>query len=271
MLRRALLRAYRIPRRAALPGPSAHGLDAQDVRFPAVDGRALRGWLVRGSVVGSRPAIVVLHGWGGSAAHLLPIVPPLHALGAHVLLLDARGHGRSDPIDFMSMPRFAEDLERAVAWLRANPEVDPARIALLGHSVGAGACLLAASRDPQISGVVSVASMAHPAELMRRSMRRLPAFAVRAVLRTIENTIGHRFDDFAPVRTIGRVRAPILLLHGIDDARVPVDDAGRLAGAGGERVECVLVPNAHHDSVEAFRAVIPCIGRFLRDALDLPA
>src|SRR3546814_4494171 len=42
-----------------------------------------------------------------------------------------------------------------IVWLRRQPSVDPERITLLGHSVGAGACLLAASRDPRIAGVVS--------------------------------------------------------------------------------------------------------------------
>lgn len=272
MLRRALLRVYRIPRRPALPGPPAHGLDVEDVSFPAVDGLGLRGWLVRQpATTGPRPAIVILHGWGSSAAQLLPIAAPLRDLGAHVLLLDARGHGRSDRVDFMSMPRFAEDVEQAVSWLRARSDVDPDRVALLGHSVGAGACLLAASHDPRIAGVVSVASMAHPADLMRRTLhRRLPGFGVRAVLRIIEETIGHRFEDFAPVRTIGLVRAPILVLHGLEDARVPVEDAERLVEAGGERVECVLVPDAHHESVEAFLATIPRVGLFLLAALGLP-
>jgi alpha-beta hydrolase superfamily lysophospholipase len=73
---------------------------------------------------------------------MLPVASPLHAAGFHVLLLDARGHGRSDGGDVSSMPGFADDVERALLWLRKDSRVEPDRIVLVGHSVGAGACLL---------------------------------------------------------------------------------------------------------------------------------
>lgn len=269
MLRRLLIRAYRIPRHPGGAAPADAGLDAEDIAIPAVDGRTLRGWFAPAPrTPDARPAVVALHGWGSSAADLLPIAAPLRDLGAHLLFLDARGHGRSDPVDFMSMPRFAEDVESAVAWLAARPDVDTARIALLGHSVGAGACLLAASRDHRIAAVVSVASMAHPAEVMRRMLRRrgLPAFVARPLLQTVERTIGHRFDDFAPIRTVGKVQVPVLIMHGNRDARVPVADAHRLAAAG-PSAELLAVPGAGHDSLEPFMGAAPLLRAFFERAL----
>ncbi|HMU17308.1 MAG TPA: alpha/beta hydrolase, partial [Thauera aminoaromatica] len=89
----------------------------------------------------SAPAVVVMHGWGGNAALMLPLARPLHEAGYATLFVDARCHGASDDDSFASLPRFAEDTEHAFAWLSAREGVDPARIALLGHSVGAGAVL----------------------------------------------------------------------------------------------------------------------------------
>lgn len=269
LLRRLLLRLYRIPAREVTATPATFGLAAEDVDLAAADGTRVRGWFVPAATDRGRgPAVVVMHGWGSAAADLLPAVGTLTAAGLSTLLVDARGHGRSDPADFMSMPRFAEDVETTVAWLRDDPRVDPDRVGLVGHSVGAGACLLAAAHDPRIAAVVAIASMAHPAEMIGRSMRarRVPRRVERAVLHTIEHTIGHAFDDFAPLHTIGRVDAPVLVLHGMDDRTVPPRDARRLAAAGRD-VTLRLVPDAGHDRLDDFLPSLPEVARHLATAL----
>ena len=55
------------------------------------------------------------------------------------------------------LPRFAEDIEAALCWLARQPEVDPLALGVIGHSVGAGAALLAATHYPSIRAVVSLA------------------------------------------------------------------------------------------------------------------
>ncbi len=271
MLRWLLLRVYRIPSTPTNPTPAALGCHAEEVTVPAADGRRLRGWFLpagdgRHSVAAPAserdvpgPAVVLLHGWGSSASDLLPAAPGLVAAGISTLLIDARGHGRSDAVDFMSMPRFAEDLEAAVAWLRRDPRVDPDGIGVIGHSVGAGAALLSASRDPRIAAVVPIASMAHPAELIRasRGLRPAPRGVADRVQRTIEDTIGQRFDSFAPVATIARIDAPIVVVHGTRDRTVPPGDAARLVDAAGGRARLRLVPGADHRSIGPFLPVVP--------------
>lgn len=234
------------------------------------NGRTLRGWLFlpEGSDL---PAVVLMHGWGASASDLLPVARTLAAEGFCSLVIDARCHGRSDSDDFASMPRFAEDVEAAVAWLRHRPQVDPLRIALLGHSVGAGACLLAATRDPDIAGVVSVSSMAHPGRFMHAALvrRGLPRLVASGALRYVERVVGHRYDDFAPVRSIADVRSPVLLVHGDADTTVPVSDARQLQAASATRADLVVVPGAGHDDLDALQTVAPQVVAFLRTATSL--
>ena len=187
----------------------------------------LRAWFLPGA--GDGPAAVVIHGWGGNAGDMVPVADRLHALGLHVLLVDAHGHGRSPAIPVSSMPAFAQDVRDATRWLRARPEVDPGRVVLVGHSVGAGACLFAASGDKAVAAVVALAPMADPVGFMSERMgRRLPQPLVTTALRYTEFTIGHRFEEFAPLHTIGRVAAPVLLVHGARDTTVPVAHAQML-------------------------------------------
>lgn len=265
------MRLYRLPVRSVHLTPEDLDLQAHDVELPTIDGARLRGWFLPADGAddgGAHPVVVVMHGWASAAEDLLPTASAVLGAGLSMLFLDARGHGRSDAAEFMSMPRFAEDVEAAVAWLRERPDVDAARIALVGHSVGAGAALLVASRDHLIAAVVSIASMAHPRETIGRSFRRyhVPQTLARAALRTIERTIGYRFDDFAPLHTIARIGAPVLVLHGLDDHTVPPDDAVRLAEAA-PAATLRLVPGADHRSLDGFLPVLPEIVAHLHDAL----
>jgi len=271
LLRTLLLRLYRLPVRSVHLTPADLDLTAHEIEFQAVDGAGLRGWFLPAAEVddgGEHPVVVVMHGWASASEDLLPAAPAVVGAGLSMLFVDARGHGRSDPTDFMSMPRFAEDLSTAVTWLRERPDVDADRVALVGHSVGAGAALLVASSDPRITAVVSIASMAHPREMIGRSFRRYhaPQMLIRAAVRTIERTIGHRFDDFAPLHTITRINTPVLVLHGLDDHTVPADDAKRLA-ENGRSATLRLVPCADHRSLDGFLPILPEVVAHLHDAL----
>jgi dipeptidyl aminopeptidase/acylaminoacyl peptidase len=266
---RAGLAAPRIPHDRT---PAALGLPFETVRIGTANRRLLHGWLIppAGGGTGSpHPVVIAVHGWGGNAAMMLPLARPLHDAGFATLFIDARCHGASDDDSFASLPRFAEDLEHAVDWLAARAEVDAGRIALLGHSVGAGAALLAASRRPDVLAVASVAAFAHPATMMRRwlATKRIPEWPVgRYVLRYVQRTIGHRFDDIAPVNTIARVRCPVLLVHGADDDVVPLDDARRIFAARPHDAVELLVLGGGHDSFADLEQHVERLVGFLRTA-----
>jgi pimeloyl-ACP methyl ester carboxylesterase len=273
-LRRAvplvLTRFFRVQRVGLELRPSDFGLDAEDVTITGPNHRALRGWFV--ACLGDdrpRPAVLVIHGWNSAASLMLPIASLVHAAGAHAFFLDARCHGRSDDDRFASMPHFAEDIDAGLQWLRADARVMPGCVVLLGHSVGAGASLLAASRDPRVAAVVSIAAMAHPGTLMRANMRAygIPASLITLVLREIERTVGLPFDTFAPISTISRIRAPVLLVHGGRDKVVPPTDATRLARASAGRARLLVVPEADHASLDAFLLAAPGVTSFIDDVL----
>jgi alpha-beta hydrolase superfamily lysophospholipase len=250
-LRQALYRGLapaRIPERQS---PVDFGLDYREVRFPTANGRTLFGWFVPAPETRAAPTVALLHGWGGNAETLLPLGGPLHRAGFAVLLFDARCHGRSDEDSFASLPRFAEDLEHALDWLRQQPEVDPDRLAAVGHSVGAGAALLVASRRDDLAAVASIAAFSHPQNMMRRFLasKRVPYVPFGwVILRYVQHVIGHRFDDIAPVNTIRNVRCPALLAHGDDDRTVPVVEAREIyAARSGDHVQLKIIPGRHDE------------------------
>lgn len=221
-----------------------------EVRIAGPNTRQLFGWIVMPAHPSPQPApaVLVMHGWGANAATMWPVVAPLHAAGYAVLLLDARCHGRSDDETFTSLPRFAEDIAAGLAWLRAHSGIAGNRIALLGHSVGAGAALLHAAQHSDVCGVISLSAFAHPREMMRRFMaeKRVPYPVIGwYVLRHVQRVIGVSFDHIAPLATLPRVSCPVLLVHGRSDTTVPIDDARRLRATSGHAR--LMLVNGDHD------------------------
>ena len=265
-----ILKGLRAPRLAALDSPEALGLAAQPVHIPGPNGKTLFAWFVPPPGAAKMPAVVVMHGWGANASMMLPSAVPLHGAGLAVLLLDARCHGASGDEAFTSLPRFAQDIEAGLDWLARQSRVDAKRLAVIGHSVGAGAALLSATRRNDIRAVISISAFAHPYEVMRRllAQHHIPYFGVGwYVLRHVQRVIGARFDDIAPVRSMTCVRCPVLLVHGEDDDIVPFDDARRLLAAGRQGRVQLLAVAGRHDPSEALQTVQSQLLVFLKTSL----
>lgn len=250
--------------------PSDLGMAYASVELTAVNGKRLAAWYVPApdGVARPAPALAVLHGWGSNSAQLLPVVAPLNAAGYALLMVDSRCHGGSEADNFASMPRFAEDLSAAVDWLKTEPEIDRDRIVALGHSLGACASLLLASRRSDLAGVVAISAFADPETTMRRFMERVrvPYRPLGwLVNRYVEWRIGWRFRDIAPRNTIRRALAPVLLLHGETDRVVPVSDAYAIHAnrRTDEDVSLIVYTRCDHDSVERIEAAAPHILSFL--------
>lgn len=261
---------FRAPRQREKGSPADLGLPFETLRLPTARGRTLHAWFLPPREPDA-PAVAVIHGWGANAELMLPLAAPLHAAGIAVMLVDARNHGLSDAEGVSSMPKFAEDLSHAVDALRARPEVDPARVAVMGHSVGAAAALLCASRRNDVAACVSLAAFAHPENVMRRVMARgrIPYIPVGwLVNRVVEVAIGHRFAEIAPMATIARVRCPVLLGHGTADMAVPVADARTLlACADSTTCRLIELPDVDHEANGAMERVTGPVVAFLSEAL----
>ena len=242
---------FRAPRRIQRNSPADYGLAYEETRIRTAAGKQLFAWWV--PVAEPAPSLIILHGWGGNAGLMLPLAVPMHRAGLNVLLLDARNHGRSDSAGFSSLPRFAEDAGAAADWVKAHSRDPRKRVALLGHSVGAGAVLLEASRRDDIAAVISIAAFAHPEWMMRRYLARfwIPGFCISWILRYVEWVIGYRYTEIAPMNTACRVQCPILLVHGTADETVPVTDARAIRDhCPGKKPELLLIEGGRHDSVE---------------------
>jgi uncharacterized protein len=161
-----------VGRRAPLlTTPASVGLAYEEARFRSPDGLGLHGWFLPSGSEGRGPAVVFVHGWlwnrlgnqGGQIpvadkdVDFLPAARALHDAGFHVLLFDLRNHGESArKIPITYGPVEARDYQGALAYLRSRPDVDPARIGVLGCSMGANAAIYGTPDSQPVKAILAV-------------------------------------------------------------------------------------------------------------------
>lgn len=230
--------------------PADVGLPYEDVAFTDPEGRILRGWYVPPPDPSlPSPGVIHAHGNGGDRRQGLFAAWDVHRAGFAQLLFDFAGRGESEGDTITLGPREADGLRGAMDAMASRPEVDGARLALVGRSMGAVAAILA-GRDPRVRALVLDSPFATLEDVVDHNLRargvppalvRGPAFAVVAVRARFEP------GDVRPVDVIADVDVPILLMHGEDDDLVPIRHAERLAEAAGDRATLVRWPGIGHN------------------------
>lgn len=157
--------------------PAGAPYTAEDVTVPTPMGHTLAGTLTlptganRAHPVG---AIVTITGSGpqdrdeflgmGSYRPFRQFADSLGRRGIAVLRMDDRGTGASKgTFKGATSADFAQDVRAGLAYLRTRPEIDAARLGLLGHSEGAIVAPIAAVEEPNLRALVLLAGVARPA------------------------------------------------------------------------------------------------------------
>lgn len=238
------------PRIRETKTPADFAMPYSEQKILTVKSKALFSWFIASEESECAPLIIIMHGWGSNAEHMLPVAATFYQAGMNVLLLDSRCHGQSSGDSYSALPRFAEDILHGLDYAQANLCFN-GQVVLLGHSVGAAATLYAATQRDDISAVISISSFAHPQWLMQRYFQtfKLPEVLIQFLLGYIQWIIGHRFAEIAPLNSITKLQMPVLLVHGTHDTTVPLDDA-RAIQKNNPDVELLVIDGADHESVE---------------------
>jgi len=237
------------------------------------------------------PAVVLVGGSGptdrDSLVYGIPILGELAGAiadaGFIVVRYDKRGVGQSGGrAESAGLAEYAEDARAVVKALSDRKDVDPKRIAVVGHSEGGTVALLAASKDKRISAVgllatpgvsgaelilaqqqhslgrskmsaeekqaaVDLQRRIHDAVITGKGWEQLPI----NIRRSVDNPEFQSLLTTDPAKVIPEVRQPILILQGTLDTQVDPSNADRLlmlakARKNAPPVDFVKVPGINH-------------------------
>jgi hypothetical protein len=219
--------------------PELVGLDRLGVRetmLSTEDGLSLLSWYLPPHP--GQPVVAYFHGNGGHIGYRIQRLLRFARQEFGVLMLEYRGYG-SNP-GTPSEAGFYADGRAALAFLEREG-VAPNRLVLYGESLGSGVAVqLAAQHD--IAALVLEAPPTSVAEVAQCHFPYVPAARL----------VTDRFDSLS---RIGKVRAPILVLHGENDRVVPIRFGRALFNAAPEPKEGWFVPDAGHEDLVRYGAL----------------
>jgi pimeloyl-ACP methyl ester carboxylesterase len=272
-----------------------------DVKIPILNTFYLAGTLSKpadAAPTTKLPAVVLIAGSGpldrDETVAGIPIFAQLaNALadaGFAVVRYDKRGVGQSGGrSESVTLGDYADDVVAAVKFLEKRKDIDPKRIALVGHSEGAAVALLAARRYGKVKAAVLVAGPGTTgADLILEQQQRafeaakIPV-ADRAakvelqkkvhaavlsgkgwdgvpddVRRQAESPWFHSFLAFDPATVVPKVEQPLLVIQGALDTQVPPHHAEKLGALANARkdkklpkTDVVVLPGLNHLLVPA--------------------
>ncbi len=260
--------------RAATAGiPPESFVEPELVHYPTFDGREVPAFF---SVPdddtghGETPVIVDIH--GGPESQRRPsfaaVAQYFLANGYAVFEPNVRGSAGygtaySHLDDVEKRMDAVADVEAGVAWLRDHPAVDPDRIVAMGGSYGGFMVLAAMTEYPDlwaagidIVGIANFVTFLENTGEWRRELREAEYGSLAEDRELLES--------ISPLNTIEEIRAPLFVLHGANDPRVPVSEAHQLVEAAGDHVpvrELIFEDEGHglsklENRVEAYSAIV---------------
>lgn len=227
--------------------PFETGVDFLPVSFLTSDGIRLSGWWLAGH---TDRVVVGLAGRSGIKSDLLGVGTYLAKAGFHVLLIDFRGRGESQPAPMSLGSREAVDAAASIDYAAAR--IPGARIGIIGFSLGAAVAVMAAARDARVLALVADCPFARPEPLMRAGMRQFfpitRALAIPALTR-LWALILYQLDlggiDIAAYARTYRSARSLVIVSGSDSV-IPVDQQRSVYDALAGPKELWEAPDADH-------------------------
>lgn len=212
-----------------------------------------------------RPALLFCHGALFTIDRLLPHLSPIaERAGVALMMVSYRGFGRSSPLERITRRTTADDAIAAFDALAARPDVDPARIVVMGYSLG-GPPAAAVARARPVAGLVIGGTYSRAADALDDLGLSRYAWL-----------IGNDLDPAPTVAQLGQKRPvpPLLVVHAEDDESTRSYHAFAIAASAaraGVPVSVRIIPGAGHREVFLESSLRDAVAEFTSRVVAGPA
>jgi pimeloyl-ACP methyl ester carboxylesterase len=197
-----------------------------------------------------KTAIIFIHGWGRNRGRMISRAR-IFGRNNHIsILISARDHGNSDKERLgMSILRFSQDVEACLKWWGKQAII-------VGHSIGAGASLIVAARNPDLVTAVIAEStpyaFPHSLKYVYRPALRwfTPILLPGITLLTLLKFRNYSKQDYSPLEAAPNIKCPVLLIHGKNDQIFPYKYVQLLEKAIGDHSKSWIPENTDHHNIE---------------------
>jgi dipeptidyl aminopeptidase/acylaminoacyl peptidase len=263
--------------RSTLGGiPQKSFVEPSLVRYPTFDGRQIPAFLYlpQNREPHALPVVINVHGGpeGQSRPEFDPVTQYLLARGYAVFEPNVRGstgYGyKYQSLDDVRLRMDSvADLQYAVFWLRESGIANPKRIVIMGGSYGGFMVLSAITTYPDLwAAAVDIVGIANFVTFLENTgpwRRKLRESEYGSLERDREF-----LEQISPIRQVDRINAPLFVVHGANDPRVPVGEAEQIVAALRSRnvpVEYLRFEDEGHGLVKRANRLVayPAIARFL--------
>ncbi len=250
------------------------------VHYPTFDEREIPAFLFapQEGQPSELPVVVYVH--GGPESQFRPtfnsVIQYLVARGYAVFAPNVRGStGYGYEYQSLDDVRLrmdsVKDLQYAVSWLVESGTANAKRIAVIGGSYGGFMVLSSMTTYPDlwaagvdIVGVANFVTFLENTGPWRRKLRE-PEYG------TLEHD-REFLEQISPINSVDRIAAPLIVIHGANDPRVPLEEAEQIVTAVRKRglsVEYLVFPDEGHGLVKRANRLVayPAIARFLDEHL----
>lgn len=208
--------------------------EAEELTLETGDGEQIIVWHV--APKDFKPVVIYFHGNGGALRIRAERYRAIIADGTGLLAVSYRGYGGST-----GTPTEAGLLADAeAAYIFAIARYTPERIVLWGESLGSGVAIALAEKR-KVARLVLESPFTSAADIGASVYWFLPVHLLMK-------------DQFRSDRRIGRLHAPVLILHGTDDAVVPLAFGERLFALANEPKRLVRIPGGGHVDLDNYGA-----------------
>jgi dipeptidyl aminopeptidase/acylaminoacyl peptidase len=225
--------------------------------FATDDGLTIEGWLYRPpATTGPVPTVIHLHG-GPEAQERLSFAPLFQAIAASGVAVFApnvrgsTGYGRAFEHADDGAGRFGaiSDVAACALHLLRSGIAGHGQLACMGRSYGGYLTLAALTFHPELFAAgIDICGMS---DLLTFFAETEPWVAAVATTKYGDPvTDAPLLAELSPLRRFHRLRAPLLVVHGVNDRNVPVGESRQAAAAARERgveAQLLLFPDEGHE------------------------